>query len=347
MAANDSVIGGSDTGYKNLDDATKGKLSDLTQSERDFLGINPNDDKNKVDVGRIGTDPDKAALFVRIENPDTHEVKNQIKSNGDNGTIGRVQDGNSNWTVNLPAHVDIQMFGPSEDQNASGTTAYINTLLDGIFPAGDYLDSLHNMIFNAVKNTDGNSAVRVVLPTDNSKGLSNIVIGSLPETNETLAVNMYALKTTNTLVTKDVDTVMLIGPGNVRVSNTEDQQHHVKGTAVSGDSTDQTIKGSAGNDTLIGGGGTDYLGGGEGADRFTFALNGNTVITDFNQGEGDKIVLNRDIIDQLLAGQLTIDVQDTTIGGFSIADINISGNHLILVGLNSADLTADMISFDL
>jgi hypothetical protein len=80
---------------------------------------------------------------------------------------------------------------------------------------------------------------------------------------------------------------------------------------------------------------------------FTFALNGNTVVTDFKASEGDKIVLNRDIIDKILAGELTVDVQDQTIGGYHIADINVNGNHLVLVGINPADLTQDMIDFDL
>ncbi len=349
MAANDSVIGGSDHGVKGLNDAAKAKIGALSDGDKAFLGIDFSDEKNKVDVNKIGTNTGNEATFIRLEDPDTHTVKSSVKSNGDFNTVGRITDGNSNWTLNLPAHVDLLLQGPSEDQDASGTTAYVNTLLDGYIPAGDYRDSIHNMVYNAVKNSDGNSAVRVVIPTDTSSGLSNIVIGSSTESNETLAIDMYPINPTNTVVTKNIDTVMLIGGGNLRVSNDPGLtgNHQIKGTAVSGDSANQSITGSAGNDTLIGGGGTDYLKGGEGADRFTFALNGNTVITDFNVAEGDKIVLNKDIIESLLTGQLDIKINDTLIGGFHIADIDINGNHLILVGIDSSTLNQDMISFDL
>ncbi|WP_293970434.1 calcium-binding protein [Sphingomonas sp.] len=66
--------------------------------------------------------------------------------------------------------------------------------------------------------------------------------------------------------------------------------------SLSGGAGNDTLFGGAGNDTLSGNAGTDQLTGGAGADRFVVSAESrNTVlatITDFNQAEGDRIVLD-------------------------------------------------------
>lgn len=340
-------------------DILTNKLSD---ADKIFLGLDviSDDDKREVQIANIGTAPlnKETATFVQVFDPNggglsIGEYHTNIQASPDGlPTIGKIYDGNVNFTLNLPANFSLQGFGPGQDVDASGATVYINNILDGYVPAGDYQNALHSMVYNAVKNQDGNSAVRVFLPDDQTNGLQNVTIGSETDSNETIAVNMFAMNATNTLVTKNIDTVMMVGPGNLRLANesstsTSGTSGATVGSTVAGDSFNQVIKGGAGNDTLIGGGGTDYLAGGAGADRFTFALNGNTVITDFKATDGDKIVLNRDIIDKILAGELSVDVKDQMVGGYHIADINVNGNHLVLVGIDPATLTQDMISFDL
>ena len=86
---------------------------------------------------------------------------------------------------------------------------------------------------------------------------------------------------------------------------------------ISGGTGNDTLSGSAGDDRLSGGAGRDQLAGGTGQDRltgnadadsflFAEALRGGNAdhITDFSRGEGDRILLARDIFTGLGAGQL-------------------------------------------
>ena len=68
-----------------------------------------------------------------------------------------------------------------------------------------------------------------------------------------------------------------------------------------GDAGNDTLVGGAGNDTLVGGAGNDTLVGGAGSDRFVYNTSGlgNDTITDFNNSQGDKIVLDKTIFTQL------------------------------------------------
>ena len=63
----------------------------------------------------------------------------------------------------------------------------------------------------------------------------------------------------------------------------------VRGSAfsdnITGNGGNNTLDGQGGDDVLSGGGGNDTLIGGSGADRFSYTT-GNTIVTDFDQGEG-------------------------------------------------------------
>lgn len=62
---------------------------------------------------------------------------------------------------------------------------------------------------------------------------------------------------------------------------------------VLGGSGDDQVYGEGGNDHLSGDIGTDVMTGGAGADEFNFALGyGNDTVTDFNQGEGDHVLIS-------------------------------------------------------
>ncbi|MEE4252320.1 MAG: hypothetical protein V2I38_17150, partial [Alcanivoracaceae bacterium] len=61
---------------------------------------------------------------------------------------------------------------------------------------------------------------------------------------------------------------------------------------IRGDAGDNALSGESGNDRINGGGGNDFLFGGEGLDTFEFSVGGGSdVIGDFNQAEGDNILL--------------------------------------------------------
>jgi len=367
MAAGDSQIGGGPKPADELDDKTKAILKNpeiIPPSGIDFIGYKPEYGQGEVkpiiNPAHIGGSGSDRALYVSALYENANEIKSIVQPFGDKPTQGQIFDNNVNLNLNLPGKFGMMLQGPATDQNASGTTIYVNNYLDalasglGLDSSSPFVQGWHDMTYNAVKGQDGNTGLRIVVPQDKTGGLQNIVLGGDPDQNETLLVPTILINNTNTLVTKDIDTVLMVGSGNLRVSNSAStpsaghSQGIIKGTAVAGDTFNQTIKGGDGNDTLTGGGGTDFLGGGAGDDRFYFGLNGNTVITDFTfkEGEHDQIVFNKDIILKILANDLTVTLNDISVGGYNIADININGNHLILVGLKAGDLTQEMIDFD-
>ena len=135
-------------------------------------------------------------------------------------------------------------------------------------------------------------------------------------------------------------------PADVGIDNIVSGVSRVRGSAfadiISGNTGDNVLEGQAGDDALSGGGGNDTLTGGAGADRFIYTSgNLNTIITDFDQGDGafnrnetDRIDLRNAGIANFTALQpmLSEDVNHNTI-------ITISaGNTLTIQGVSNAQL---------
>lgn len=106
----------------------------------------------------------------------------------------------------------------------------------------------------------------------------------------------------------EIDGLVQMGDGNDTFLGWDGEQGAVFGeegddSLAGGDESD-LLDGGAGNDTLDGGLSDDVLTGGTGLDMFYFTTkpNSNTnrdFITDFNQAEGDLIVLDRDVYSHL------------------------------------------------
>jgi Ca2+-binding RTX toxin-like protein len=116
-----------------------------------------------------------------------------------------------------------------------------------------------------------------------------------------------------------------------------------KGTnTLTGGTGDDTLVGGAGADVLTGGDGADALTGGAGADTFVFTTgDGGTgsvtaariatfagsadVITDFNPGEGDSIVLDSEVFDSRTQFQTGASGEEPDVGNAGIVDSKFVG----------------------
>ena len=138
-----------------------------------------------------------------------------------------------------------------------------------------------------------------------------------------------------------------------------------KATSGAGTPGNDIIKGSAGSDYLDGGAGNDTLTGAGGADTFVFHIgSGNDVVTDFNQAEGDHLLLDFGSYSQtMVTGALydgetwwnashtalfTVSAQDTNGDGHADAtmiSIATSGttDSVLLLGLQPSDLSGSCL----
>jgi Ca2+-binding RTX toxin-like protein len=111
---------------------------------------------------------------------------------------------------------------------------------------------------------------------------------------------------------------------------------------ISGGGGNDNINGGAGDDTITGGEGNDTLTGGGGADTFVFEDGfGDDLITDFLQGQGDKIDLTGVTT---VTDFATLQTLATQSGDETAIDFG-NGNILFLDNFNVADLTEDDFLF--
>ena len=107
-------------------------------------------------------------------------------------------------------------------------------------------------------------------------------------------------------------------------------------TLVGGDDND-TLIGGSGNDSLTGGAGSDSLYGQGGTDTFVFGDNwGTDGLWDF--ADGSEIIDLSQVSGLTSFGQLSI--TDQTTGTLNYADVSFAGNHIFVVGVSAAQLTA-------
>ncbi|WP_374764328.1 hypothetical protein [Yunchengibacter salinarum] len=101
---------------------------------------------------------------------------------------------------------------------------------------------------------------------------------------------------------------------------------------------DDLLRGGAGNDSLLGSAGADTLEGGAGADLFVIDGEGDTVVRDFNAGEGDGLLL---VDDGLTWPGLSDVLQDSTQNGDDVIINTQTGGSVRLEGVDLDSLTAD------
>ena len=110
------------------------------------------------------------------------------------------------------------------------------------------------------------------------------------------------------------------------------------------------LEGGAGNDTLVGGAGADTLSGGSGADVFRFLVEGDSapegedLVYDFSQADGDRLDLSLIDADTALAGDNTFTFigEDAFTGTAGQLRFMAAGSDTWLVGDTNGDGTADL-----
>ena len=145
------------------------------------------------------------------------------------------------------------------------------------------------------------------------------------------------VKVSQQLILQDLEKVVLVNKADVVVTGT-------KAALVVGDNADQKITGGQGADTLVGGGGSDTLVGGAGNDTFGFVSGGSFVIGDFNPAN-DKLAFSVPGISNFnQLASLVTGVENTSSG---VTYTFGNAGSISLVGINSTDVTADLITFTL
>ena len=357
----DSVIpGGTSTGGSSgLGDTAKQifdqALNNLTPDDQKLL----NDlaaAGGTIEVAQIpGTD----ATYIQAVNTQTGAdgkpvltTLSQLTSTPSDATNFHLPSGNLGFDVNLPAGVDLQIQGPAVDQTIYQANAFFGALIDQYVPAGsDYNTEFKHAVDNAMAHAGNGTSVRFITPTDNATGTGDLQISGSGSANETVVINMYgpistdgngnitdaSHPVTHTVSLSNITSAAIMGPGTVNVGSSASSY-------VTGDAANQNLTGNAGNDTLIGGGGSDVLTGGSGADIFGVSLNGDTMITDFNGGAGDKLFFEGG---ESLQNFLQAEITTVNLGSFVVTDISANGHNIYLVGVDPSTLTLDMIKFSI
>jgi Ca2+-binding RTX toxin-like protein len=306
-----------------------------------------------IEVAKIpGTD----ATYIQAVNTqqgadgkDVLTTLSQLTSTPSDATNFHLPSGNLGFDVNLPAGVDLQIQGPAVDQTIYQANAFFGALIDQYVPAGsDYNTEFKNAVDSAMVHAGNDTSVRFITPTDNATGTGDLQISGSGSANETVVINMYGPLTkeadgnvsapnpvTHAVSLSGITSAAVMGPGTVNVGSSASSY-------VTGDAANQNLTGNAGNDTLIGGGGSDVLTGGSGADIFGVSLNGDTMITDFNGGAGDKLFFEGG---ETLSNFLQANITTVNLGTFVVTDISANDHHIYLVGVDPSTLTLDMIKF--
>lgn len=274
-------------------------------------------------------------------------------SGGTDSITGGLNDGDFQATVTLPPKTGLALKGLNFVANGTDVVNYLKSLIDGAIPATTTVDNqaaatvkanLEKAVNSVVKSTDTSTVVRVVDiisdKNDTTTGAKEVKLsGSSTSTNtEVVAVNANKLRTGDTLVVENLEKVVVVGRGKIKVSDTQ-----TTAVTIAGNDADQDISGGAGNDTLFGGGGNDTLSGGAGDDTFVVGSGGgNTTISALDSG--DKIGFNIEGVtdfDSLKAAILRVDI----IGADLVATFN-DGTQVTLSGVAPENVTSNLFLFD-
>ena len=361
--ASDSLFGGGDTGGGGagglLDTSDRALLDALLA---DFVGGPAVD----FDGGQllVGTGPggEKQGALT----PGTGELEGPI-TNGDitmevdipagtgitfTGKDGQTPDAAENYLNTAIGGYFAPNVDPNSDagQQQQSLTGAVDDLLGSL---GGGKDVSVRLIDFLGKSSPGSSAqsfaasvdgVEVTAgtgsnfgPTSNGVAPNEVLFDAgASKGKQVFAFNLTQLGADKTLVTKNIEAVLLGGKGNVRIDGTA-------GARVNSDNQAQDITGGGGNDTLVGGG-NDTLTGGAGSDVFAFssAAKGRFTVTDFNKST-DQIALK-------IAGvtnfeQLKAAVTSATFANNSMTyhlgpDITVT-----LVGVGVSDITDAMMKY--
>lgn len=263
-----------------------------------------------------------------------------------------MNDGVVFLTLALPKDVGF-FFEGMDNQTPQGVSTFLRDMLDqylGTPPVGTPAAAQKGALSAAITDLlealtaqgAANIQVRVVdfLGIQGGGGATGAVgpnevgfsAAGTPGT-EVFAFNLAGLP--HTLVVSDVANAALANAGVVRFEGNT-------AVRVVGDTFAQGITGGAGNDTLVGGGGHDTLTGGAGNDIFGFNALGHYRITDLNVAQ-DQLGIEFGGITNLSQLRAAVTSAVDTPTGLVVEfgkDMSIT-----LVGVNSSQLTADMIKF--
>ena len=262
---------------------------------------------------------------------------------------GAINDANLTVNIELPVGVGLDFAGPSTDQTAAQAKEYFDGVISQAFAgatgaAADQSAAL-SKAFALIATKDAantnNSAVRLVnITNESTDGAATVKLSGDANSSkqEVVAVNASQMRAGQTLQIENLDRVVVAGSAKLEVVGSS-------AAFVAGDNADQNITGGGGSDTLVGGGGNDTLAGGAGADDFGFVAGGNFTISDLSAAEGDKLAFSIDgltSIEQLVAAVTAI--TETADGvTFQFGD----AASITLVGMQSSDVTADLIKLTL
>jgi len=261
---------------------------------------------------------------------------------------GELKDTNFVANVELPANTGVNFQGPSTNVTTEAAADYFNALIDAALPKGNESPAVQEKAQSLKTAVDvvksiGPAAdatvryVEVVSTAQAGASGSVKIVGSGSSAKEIVAINTAQLGTNQQLILQDLEKVVLVNKADVVVTGT-------KAALVVGDNADQKITGGQGADTLVGGGGNDTLVGGAGSDTFGFVSGGRFVLGDFNP-TNDKLTFEIPGISNFnQLASLVTRVENTASG---VVYTFGNAGSITLVGISSAEVTADLISFTL
>jgi len=260
---------------------------------------------------------------------------------------GEFRDTNFVANIDLPANLGINFQGPSANVSTEAAADYFNALIEAALPSGnespavqakaESLNTAVDVVTSSGSNADTTVRYLELISSSQSDGSGDVTIVGSGDATEVLAINTAQLGSSQQLILQGLGSVILINNADVVVAGTS-------AALVVGDNANQKITGGQGADTLVGGGGSDTLVGGAGSDTFGFVSGGGFVIGDFDAAN-DKLAFDIQGISSFnqLAGFVTR-VEDTASG---VVYTFGNAGSISLVGINSTDVTADLITFTL
>ena len=339
-----------------IDDTIADGISNFLTS----IGLEETSLNSEVIVGTGGTlntyaGNDNTPIVFDDETISGGTINQIITGDGGSNTIsGAITSGDFQLTVGLPPQAGLAIKGLNFVANGNDVANYLKSLVSAVIPASTTVDNsaaaqvkdnIEKAISSVVKTTDTNTVVRVVevlsdkFDTTSAPKEVKVSVSANPTDNEVVAVvNANKIRTGDTLVVENIEKVVVVGSGKIKVSETQ-----TAAVTISGDNRDQEIAGGAGNDTLFGGGGNDTLSGGAGDDTFVVGTGGgNTTIASLDSG--DKIGFNIPGVTNF--EELKAAISSVEIDGDNLVATFNNGTKVTLVGVAPENISADLFLFD-